>query len=175
MTRKTPNRLDGCIFVVGVSCIVWALAGILFFSALRMFSTGQLAQFDVRIAGDTDSLDLTYSSGGGLHQTRTFFAWTQINRTRVRITGLCPSSCTIGLGFDNVCWTSQAVFFFHRGHTPLLSALGPDYDATGDMVRYIPEPVLDALPPWREWTVEYRPSQTLTGARVAELMGVETC
>ena len=172
MTRKTPNRLDGCIFVVGVSCIVWAIAGILFFSALRMFSTGQ---FEIQIAGDSEQLTLTDSAGGSITQAKTFFGWARSNGTGVRIDGACLSACTIGLGFPNVCWSARAVFLFHRGHTPVISALGPDYDATGDMVRYIPEPVLDALPPWREWTVEYRPSQTLTGARVAELMGVETC
>ncbi len=61
----------------------------------------------------------------------------------VKISGACYSSCTMGLGYSNVCFTRDAVLGFHPGYYPpyLFGLLGSPA-ATQMMLQHYPKDAL---------------------------------
>ena len=150
------------VFVIIVSLLGWSLLFLLVASFSSAFAEG----FSFNVTGNQREIIVRDSTGGSINQAEAFFDLMADNGTRVRIEGTCASACTLALGYPNVCWSPRARFLFHRG----TSSMGDHDRATYQMVQHLPDPVLNALPHWSEWGLDYNHDRVLTGRQASDVL-----
>jgi hypothetical protein len=103
-----------------------------------------IASAAVAAVGAVAVKDAVYvdSDGGGVVTSYvSYYDQMQANNTPIIIRGGCNSSCTMALGYKNVCLMPNAVLGFHPAYTPILFGLFSyliNYPANAVMLSHYP-------------------------------------
>ena len=159
-SRWSSRRSMAVILLLSI--MGWAVIALVLVSIGQAWGQG----FSFHVTGNQNQIVLRQSLGGNISKAQQFFQLMQSNGTSVRITGTCASACTLALSYQNTCWTPRTRFLFHRGTSP-----DGDHDrATLQMVEALPVQIIEHLPDWRSWPLEYRQDRVLTGREAANLL-----